>query len=124
MTIEITVDQVILIHSELAAGLLGDRGKLEGAVAAPFATWDGNDLYPSLAEKAAKLVEAIVTAHAFDDGNKRVAWLACVNFLEFNEQVLIDIAAPEVDGKVRDLEAHRIPRQVFALWISDKLLAD
>jgi len=124
VTIEITVDQVILIHSELGAGLLGDRGKLEGAVAAPFATWDGNDLHPSLAEKAAKLIEAIITAHAFDDGNKRVAWLACVGFLELNEQVLIDIPAKEVDGRIRDLEAHHIPRQVFALWISDQLLAD
>ena len=121
MTVVITVEQVMLVYAELDAGLLGDRGKLEGAVNAPFATFDALDLYPSLVDKASKLVEAIVTAHAFDDGNKRLAWQSSVTFLELNGLVLIDVPDEEVDRVVRDLEAKRIPREVLTLWISDRL---
>ncbi len=39
-------------------------------------TFDGNDLYPSLEEKAANLLYLVVKNHSFTDGNKRIAaWL-------------------------------------------------
>ncbi|SDV00398.1 death on curing protein [Microlunatus sagamiharensis] len=117
----ITLRQAILMHEAEGAGLLIDRGKLEGALLAPFATFAGVEAFPSLTGKAAKLLEAVVTAHAFTDGNKRLAWDLCTVFLDLNGQRLVDIPAAEVDRRVRDLEAHRIPREVFALWLSDHL---
>lgn len=121
MTVRVTVEQALLIHRAEGAGYLMDHGKLDGAVAAPFATFDGGDLYPALLDQAAKLVQAIVTAHAFTDGNKRLAWDLCVTFLELNGQVLIEIPDAEVDKAVRDLEARRMTREVFALWLSDRI---
>ncbi|SRX74358.1 virulence protein RhuM/Fic/DOC family protein [Aequorivita antarctica] len=53
-------------------------------------TFDGNDLYPSLEEKAANLLYLVVKNHSFTDGNKRIAawlfiwYLAKNNFL-YNE---------------------------------------
>lgn len=45
---------------------------------------DGNYLYPSIYLQAAVLLHRICQAHAFEDANKRTAWLACVTFLELN----------------------------------------
>ena len=47
---------------------------MESALARPFATFDGTDLYPSPIEKAAAIMESIVINHPFIDGNKRTAY--------------------------------------------------
>jgi death-on-curing protein len=46
-----------------------DKGLLESAVAQPRARFGGEDLYPSLAEKAAALAFSLVKNHPFFDGN-------------------------------------------------------
>ncbi|MBI4313182.1 MAG: type II toxin-antitoxin system death-on-curing family toxin [Candidatus Omnitrophica bacterium] len=57
---------------------LRDEGLLRSALARPQATFDGQDLYPGIFEKAAALAESIVRNHPFVDGNKRMAW-ECVD---------------------------------------------
>ena len=47
-------------------------------------TFDGNDLYPSIEEKAAHLLYFIVKNHSFVDGNKRIAAAIFTWFLERN----------------------------------------
>jgi prophage maintenance system killer protein/transcriptional regulator CtsR len=47
-------------------------------------TFDGNDLYPSIEEKAAHLLYFIVKNHSFVDGNKRIAVAIFTWFLERN----------------------------------------
>jgi len=49
---------------------------LESAIARPFQTFDGNDLYPSIFEKSASLCESLIKNHPFIDGNKRTGMLA------------------------------------------------
>ncbi|MHB1661785.1 MAG: type II toxin-antitoxin system death-on-curing family toxin [bacterium] len=46
-----------------------------------FQTFDGEDLYPSIEEKAANLLYLIVKNHPFIDGNKRSGAFAFVWFL-------------------------------------------
>jgi death-on-curing protein len=48
----------------------------------------GQELYPSLAEKAAALAYSLVSNHPFIDGNKRVAHAAMEVFLVLNGQEL------------------------------------
>ena len=67
--------QALLDQSGGAPGLL-DLGALESAVAQPLVTFDGDDLYPSLEEKAAALCFSLVSNHPFADGNKRIAHAA------------------------------------------------
>jgi death-on-curing protein len=55
---------------------LRDDGLLEAALAAPFASFDGADLFPSELEKAARLALGIIKNHPFVDGNKRTGILA------------------------------------------------
>lgn len=47
-------------------------------------TFDGEDLYPSIEEKAAMLFYLIVKNHSFSDGNKRIAAFLFLWFLEKN----------------------------------------
>jgi len=46
-------------------------GGIESALARPFQTFGGEDLYPSIFEKAAAIGESLIMNHTFIDGNKR-----------------------------------------------------
>ena len=49
-----------------------------------FATFDGQDLYPTKQEKGARLGFALISNHAFVDGNKRIGMYVLLTFLETN----------------------------------------
>lgn len=81
--------EVLALHRRIiqqtgGSGGVRDLGALESAVAQPLATFGGEDLYPSLAEKAASLAYSLVRNHPFVDGNKRVAHAAAETFLVLN----------------------------------------
>ena len=66
--------------------------KLEAAVLRPETSVFGADAYPTLAEKAAALLESLAVGHPFLDGNKRIAFAAMETFLRLNG---VSISAPE-----------------------------
>ena len=68
----------------LGAGPVRDVGLLDSAVARPRSSAFGEDAYPTLALKAAALLHSVASNHALVDGNKRLAWLATVVFLDLN----------------------------------------
>lgn len=68
----------------LNAGPVRDLGLLDSATGRPRSTAFGEDAYPTLALKAAALLQSLARNHALVDGNKRVAWLATVVFLDLN----------------------------------------
>jgi len=81
--------QVIRLHHEIMvdegkAALVIAPEKLKAAVMRPQMSVFGEDAYPSLAEKAAALLESIVIGHPFMDGNKRAAFGAMDAFLRLN----------------------------------------
>lgn len=49
-----------------------------------YQTWDGVELYPSVEEKAAMLLYLVVKNHSFSDGNKRIAAMLFLWFMERN----------------------------------------
>ena len=49
-----------------------------------YQTWDGEELYPSVEEKAAMLLYLVVKNHSFVDGNKRIAATLFLWFLQNN----------------------------------------
>jgi death on curing protein len=67
-----------------AGGIEGlrDGALLHAAVARPFATFGGEDLYPGDFEKAAALFHSLIKSHPFMDGTKRIAFLSALYFLE------------------------------------------
>ncbi len=81
--------QILLFHQELIdrfGGIQGirDEGLLDSALNAPFQTFAGDDLCPSVLEKGAKLGYGLVSNHLFLDGNKRIGTLAMMTFLKIN----------------------------------------
>ena len=55
---------------------LRDSGLLESAIARPFQTFGGEDLYPSVFEKAAALGESLIINHPFIEikGQEQLQW--------------------------------------------------
>jgi death-on-curing protein len=79
-------------------------------------TFDGQDLYPTIEEKAAALGFSLVLNHPFVDGNKRVGHAAMEVFLMLNG---FEIVAP-VDDQERTilrLAAGELSRDEFLAWI-------
>ena len=81
--------QILALHDHLIAETGGqsglrDEGLLESALAAPFAAFGSEELYPTLIQKAARLGYGLVQNHAFVDGNKRIAAHAMLTFLALN----------------------------------------
>jgi death-on-curing protein len=66
-----------------------DRGAVESAIAQPQMTFGGDELYPTLADKAAALGFSPIKNHPFIDGNKRVGHAAIETFLVLNGCELI-----------------------------------
>jgi len=61
-------------------------------------TFGGSDLYPSVEEKAAHLLSFAIKDHPFIDGNKRIASLLFIWFLEKNNL----LSAPDGERKIND----------------------
>lgn len=112
---KLTKKQILMLHQDLLnrfGGTAGirDEGLLESAISAPFQTFDGKALYPTILEKAARLGYGLIQNHPFVDGNKRIGIHAMLVFLALNGQepayqdeelisAALDIAAGKLEEK-------------------------
>jgi len=72
------------IHGgEMFGKLRGDE--FEGILRTIYQSFGGEEVYPTVAEKAANLLYFIIKDHPFFDGNKRIAALLFIVFLTMNE---------------------------------------
>lgn len=85
----LNLEDLLELMRVLGAGPVRDPGLLESAAARPATTIFGSDAYPDLATKAAALLQSICSNHALVDGNKRLAWLGAVVFLDLNGQSVV-----------------------------------
>lgn len=79
------LDDLLGLVRILGVGPVRDIGLLDSAAARPRSSAFGADAYPSPALKAAALLHSIARNHALVDGNKRLAWLATVVFVDIND---------------------------------------
>ena len=87
--IKFSKEKVKLLHQllwEETGGSVGlrDEGLLDSALESAFASFDGTEFYPTKEEKAARLGFALISNHAFVDGNKRIGVYVMLSFLEMN----------------------------------------
>ena len=121
----LTLEEVLELHRlalEQSGGLAGvrDLGGLESALAQPQMTFGGQDLYPSLADKAAALGFSLVCNHAFVDGNKRVGHAAMETFLVLNGwELAADI--DEQEQIILQMAAGHLTREEFAIWVQSHM---
>jgi len=97
-----------------------DLSSLLSSLAQPRMTFEGRDLYPSLAEKTAALGFSIVMNHSFLDGNKRTAHAAMEVSLQLDGHQLTAPAA-EQEEVLLSLAAGRFERDQFTSWITDHI---
>ena len=84
---------------------------LKGILANIYQTFDGNDLYPSLEEKASHLIYFLIKNHPFSDGNKRIGSFLFLLFLQKNKKLLLNIPSPEALTAIALLIAESDPKQ-------------
>ena len=115
------IDEIISLHAKVlvqSGGGLGlrDRGALESAVAQPEMTFSGEDLYPTVAEKAAALGHSLIHNHPFVDGNKRVGHAALEVFLVLNGYE-ISASVDEQENIVLSVASGQMSRVEFGEWL-------
>lgn len=117
----LTPQQVLAIHDQMVKRFGGsagvrDLGLVESAVARPQATFDGQDLYESVFDKAAALLQSLLKNHPFVDGNKRTALTSAGVFLKTNGYVLINAHEEEVAFGV-DVDNKHLSLEEISSWL-------
>ena len=87
--IKFSQEKVLLLHKLITEETGGDPNirdlaLLDSALEAAFQTFDGQELYPTKEEKGARIGYALISNHAFVDGNKRIGMYVLLTFLEVN----------------------------------------
>ena len=123
----LTLEQIVTLHGLALARSGGnsglrDRAALESAVAQPRMAFGGQDLYPTLVEKAAALAFSLTQNHPFMDGNKRAGHAAMEVFLVLNGYEIA--ATVEVQEQLfLSLAAGQVSRAALAEWLQEHLIA-
>jgi prophage maintenance system killer protein/prophage antirepressor-like protein len=88
-----------LINKKEASSLFGTEtgDRFKGVLGSIYQTFDGKELYPSLEEKAAHLLYLIIKDHPFVDGNKRIASLLFIYFLDRNKYLYRQIGEKKIN---------------------------
>ena len=122
----LSLSEVLAIYQAVmkqSAGTYGlrDPGALQSSLAQPRMTFGGQELYPTIVEKASALAFSLIKNHPFVDGNKRTGHAAIEVFLILNgyeleadvneqEQVVLQVAANEMD------------RESFTSWLRTRVV--
>ena len=82
-------EQILMLHSQLIEEYGGSDGVrdynlLDSALENPFQSFGGEELYPTLQAKAARLGYGLIKNHCMIDGNKRIGIHAMLVFLAIN----------------------------------------
>ena len=123
----LTLNEVLEVHRQVMAQSGGAEGlmhlpALESALAQPQMTFGGEDLYPTLVDKAAALGYALVKNHPFLDGNKRTGHAAMEVFLVLNGYE-IRATVNEQEPIVLQVAASEIDREEFTAWLRTHIVA-
>ena len=119
--IKLTKEQILLLHTQLIETTGGsdgirDMGLLESALESPFQSYGGEELYPSIQAKAARLCYGLVKNHAMIDGNKRLGCHTMLVFLALNGYEM-EYAQKELSDLILDIAADRKQYDDILHWL-------
>ena len=104
-------EDILALHTllvEMTGGGVGvrDVGLLESAIGSVYQSFGGTELYPTAEEKGARLGFALISNHAFVDGNKRIGLLTMLTYLSLSgvdiratDDELVDITLSVASGE-------------------------
>lgn len=119
--IEIILEDVLAFHEEMEQRYVMDKGihdmnLLESAVNTPFQSFAGEELYPTILDKAARLCYGLTKNHPLRDGNKRSAIHSMLVFLYING-IDLDYTQQELEDMVVDVAADNLDSDGIKQWL-------
>ena len=119
--IKFSKEKVLLLHQLIAqetGGSVGvrDEGQLNSALEGVFATFGGQEPYPSKEAKGARLGYTLISNHAFVDGNKRIGMYVMLTFLEVNG-IRLDCTNQEVASVGLAVAAGKMSYEELYDWV-------
>jgi death-on-curing protein len=96
-------------------------GLADSALHAPAAAFESVELFPDLIEKAAVLCVRLARNHPLPDGNKRVAYLAMLEFLARNQVEWAPPSVAETVGTIERVAAGTVSESELADWLRESL---
>ena len=120
------LEQILILHNriiEQSGGSIGirDKGILESALAQPYMSYGGEELYPTLIEKVAALGFSLINNHPFVDGNKRIGHAAIEVTLLMNDyEIQADVDTQE--AIILAVAASKMSRESFLGWLQNHVI--
>ncbi|MES0488447.1 MAG: type II toxin-antitoxin system death-on-curing family toxin [Leptospirales bacterium] len=122
----LSLSEILVLYRkviEQSGGSAGvrDLPLLESAIAQPRMTFGGQDLYPTVVDKASILCYSLIQNHPFIDGNKRIGHAAMETFLVLNGfELKAEIA--EQEDIILKLASSQINKEYFSEWLSQHII--
>ncbi|MGI2903357.1 type II toxin-antitoxin system death-on-curing family toxin [Tolypothrix sp. VBCCA 56010] len=122
----LTLQEVLELYHrivEQSGGSAGisNMGGLESAIAQPQMTFAGEELYPTIVEKASALGFSLIKNHPFIDGNKRIGHAAMEVFLVLNG-FEINAAVDEQEQVILQVGSSKLGRDKFTEWLRSHIV--
>lgn len=119
--INILLDDVLEFHRELTDKYtmesgIHDMNMLLSAINTPFQSFAGQDLYPTVFDKASRLCFGLAKNHPFNDGNKRTAVHTMLIYLGLND-IFLDYEQMELETVIIDVASGKMNSEDLSLWI-------
>ena len=115
--------QILMLHTQLIQQTGGSEGVrdynlLDSALETPFQSFGGDELYPTIQAKAARLGYGLIKNHCMIDGNKRIGTHALLVFLALNG-IELKYMQKELYETILDVAAGKIEYEDLLQWVLD-----
>ena len=116
-------EQILMLHTQLIQQTGGSDGVrdynlLDSALETPFQSFGGDELYPTIQAKAARLGYGLIKNHCMIDGNKRIGTHAMLVFLALNG-IELKYTQKELYETILDVAAGNIEYEGLLQWVLD-----
>jgi death on curing protein len=123
----ILIDDILKLHEASIddyGGAKGvrDIGLLESAIARPFQTFGGENLYKTTFEMAAALGESLIINHPFIDGNKRTGLLGMLSLL-LEYSLVLKATEEEIYDLTIKISTGEIKFEEIVIWLKNNSTA-
>ena len=115
--------QILMLHTQLIQQTAGSEGVrdynlLDSALETPFQSFGGDELYPTIQAKAARLGYGLIKNHCMIDGNKRIGTHSMLVFLALNG-IELKYMQKELYETILDVAAGKIEYEDLLQWVLD-----
>ena len=115
--------QILMLHTQLiqqtgGSEVVRDFNLLDSALETPFQSFGGDELYPTIQAKAARLGYGLIKNHCMIDGNKRIGTHSMLVFLALNG-IELKYMQKELYETILDVAAGKIEYEDLLQWVLD-----